>query len=380
VIFQVTAIGKNPRALESTVRSVLYWIRNTPRLTFRYDVWLLIEPDGYDTDPALYESLRAAGVRVMVVPRTYRTRLGTSGKGRALQYATEERQRLGLSAPTVWVYHQDEETVVGQDTLEGISEFVVQNERLVGTGIILYPLDWSGSPSHVQELTRSYDDFRVLDSMTKPGNPTAGFHGSHFLARADVEDDIGWDSSGYVPGEDLVFEVRVRREFGSVFGLLKGFAYEKGAFSMRDQLRQRRRWVHGVMHALRRTSELPARRKVTLFYSALSWFSALPSVAILVASAVLHYGPMLLVTGVFTGFVWTSMVFAYVEGFRLHRRYLVRPTSWLRFGWHGLLGALVDVMAPWYALATRPSRGDFIPKDLPVPAPHRRPGPRPALG
>jgi egghead protein (zeste-white 4 protein) len=377
VIFQVTAIGKNPRALEATVRSVLYWIRNTPKLTYHYLLWLIIEPDGYATDPALYESLRAAGVRLMVVPTDYRTRLGTTGKGRALQYGSEERRRLGLSAPSVWVYHQDEETCVGQDTLEGISEFVVQGERLVGTGIILYPLDWSGSPSHVQEVTRSYDDFRVLDSMTKPGNPTAGFHGSHFLARADVEDDIGWDAQGYVPGEDLLFEVRVRREFGSVFGLLKGFAYEKGAFSMWDQLRQRRRWVHGVLHALLRSSGVPPRRRVTLFYSALSWFSALPSVAILVASAFVHYGPTLLATGVFTGFVWTSMVVAYVEGFRLHRRYLQRPTSWFRFGVHGLLGALVDVMAPWYALVTHPSYADFIPKDLPVPATNRRSASRP---
>jgi beta-1,4-mannosyltransferase len=373
VIFQVTAIGKNPRALASTVRSVLHWLRNTPRLPFRHLVWLVIEPDGYDTDPALYESLRSAGVRLMVVPAGYRTKLGTSGKGRALQYATETRLRTGLSEPTVWIYHQDEETCVGQDTLAGIAEFVTQSDRLIGTGLIVYPLDWSGSPSHVQELTRTYDDFRVLDSMTRPGNPTAGFHGSHFVARADVEDAIGWDARGYVPGEDLLFEVRVRREFGSVFGVLKGFAYEKGAFSMRDQLHQRRRWVHGVLHALHRSPGVPNRRRLTLFYSALSWFSALPSVILLVASLAVHYGPVLLATGVFTGFIWASMVLAYAEGFRLHQRYLRRPTSWSRFVLHGVLGALVDVLAPWYALATRPSVADFISKDLPVAAPVRRP-------
>jgi egghead protein (zeste-white 4 protein) len=188
-----------------------------------------------------------------------------------------------------------------------------------------------------------------------------------------VEDAIGWDARGYVPGEDLLFEIRVRREFGSVFGLLKGFAYEKGAFSMRDQLRQRRRWVHGVLHALRHSPEVPVRRKATLAYSALSWFSALPSVAVLVASAAFHYGPLLVVTGVFTGFIWTSMVLAYVEGYRLHRRYLRAPVSWPRLAVHGVLGALVDVAAPWYALVTRPSKGDFIPKDRPTTVTHPRP-------
>ncbi|MCI4317775.1 MAG: glycosyltransferase family 2 protein, partial [Thermoplasmata archaeon] len=285
VIFQVTAIGDSPHALAASVRSVLYWVRRTPKLRYRYLLWLVVEPQGYATDPDLYESLRREGAVVMVIPTDYRTRRGTSGKGRALQYATEERVRRGLSDPLVWVYHQDEETCVGQDTLEGISEFVAQGDRLVGTGVILYPLDWVGSPSHVQELTRSFDDFRVLDSMTAAGNPTSGFHGSHFLARADVEDAIGWDADGYVPGEDLLFEIRVRREFGSVFGLLRGFAYEKGAFSMHDQLHQRRRWVHGVLYTLRHSNEVPARRRAMLAYSALSWFSAFPSVVVLVASA-----------------------------------------------------------------------------------------------
>jgi beta-1,4-mannosyltransferase len=366
VLFQVTAIGKNARALNDTVRSVLYWLRNTPKLGFRYLLWLVLEPEGFWTAPELYEDLRRAGVRVMVVPPEYATALGTRGKARALQFACDERGHLGLSDPSVWVYHQDEETCVGQDTLTGISEFVRDGRSLVGTGIILYPLDWLGSPSHVQELTRSYDDLRVLDSMTMPGNPTAGFHGSHFVVRADVEDEVGWDSRGYAPSEDLVFEIRVRTRFGPVFGVLKGFAYEKGAFSLRDQLRQRRRWMHGVVHAVLHCRELPPRRRLTVAYSGASWFSALPSVVLLVASFGLRYGPLLLVTGVFTGFIWVSMALAYLEGYRLHARYVPRTVSIPRFLLSGIVGALIDVVAPWYALVTRPSLADFIPKDRPI--------------
>jgi hypothetical protein len=203
--------------------------------------------------------------------------------------------------------------------------------------------------------------------MTMPDNPTTGFHGSHFIVRADVEDDTGWDANGYAPAEDLMFEARVRARYGPVFGVLKGFAYEKGAFSVRDQLQQRRRWVHGVLHAVRRSSGLSARRRLTVAYSGLSWFSALPSVAILVASLEFHYGPMLEVTGVFTGFIWVSMVLAYLEGYRLHSEYIPRTTSLGRLILLGLAGALIDVVAPWYALITRPSAADFIPKDRPSP-------------
>jgi len=365
VLFQVTAIGKNARALDASARSVVHWMRNTPKLGFRYQLWLVVEPEGYWTAPEVYDRLERSGARLLVVPALYQTPLGTTGKARALQYACDERERLGLSVPAVWVYHQDEETCVGQDTLRGISDFVLDGRVLVGTGIILYPIDWRGSPSHVQELTRSYDDLRVLDSMTMPGNPTAGFHGSHFLVRADVEDSIGWDSRGYAPSEDLMFEIRVRARYGSVFGLLKGFAYEKGAFSLRDQLRQRRRWMHGVIFAVLHCHELPRRRRLTVAYSALSWCSALPSVAILIASVELRYGPLLVVTSLFTGFIWVSMILAYIEGYRLHENYLDRTLSIPRFLANGLLGALVDVLAPWYALVTRPNSGDFIPKDRP---------------
>lgn len=368
MLFQITAIGKNHRALAASARSVLYWVRNTPALAFHHRLWLVVEPDGYRSAPGVYEQLRAEGAEVWVVPKEYSTPLGTSGKARALQFAVEQRQALGLSNAATWMYHQDEETCVGQDTLLGISDFIQDGRGLVGAGIILYPLDWLGSPSHIQELTRSYDDFRVLDSMTMPDNPTMGFHGSHILIRADVEDSVGWDAVGYAPAEDLTFEIRVRARYGEVFGVLKGFAYEKGAFSLRDQVRQRRRWVHGVMWALRRSPELNRRRRVSLLYSLSTWFSALPSVALLLASVALHYGPLLLVTGVFTGFVWVSMVTGYLEGYRLHAQYVQRTISWTRFVLAGMVGALMDVIAPWYALATRPSLGDFIPKDRPAPS------------
>jgi beta-1,4-mannosyltransferase len=379
VIFQVTAIGRNLRALEESARSVLYWVRHTPALRFRYRLWLVVEPEGYASGPATYDALVRDGAELFVVPRNYSTALGTRGKARALEFASEQRGALGLSHAGVWVYHQDEETCVGQDTLEGISEFVESGGSLVGAGIILYPLDWAASASHVQELSRSYDDLRVLDSMTMPGNPTAGFHGSHFLARADVEDSVGWDSAGYAPAEDLLFEIRVRARYGAVFGVLKGFAYEKGAFSLRDQLRQRRRWMHGVLHALRRSPELPAGRRATVAYSALSWYSALPSVLVLAASVVLHYGPLLLVTGIFTGFIWVSMTLAYIEGYRLHSAYIDRTRSLPRLLAAGLVGALVDVLAPWSALLSRPSARDFIPKDRPARAitVARRPAPEP---
>jgi egghead protein (zeste-white 4 protein) len=374
VIFQITAIGKNVRALDATVESVRYWVRRTPYLRFRYLIWVVAEPEGYATDPALYAKWRSEGVGVYIVPKEYETPQRTRGKGRALEYACDLRRANGLSTKDVWVYHQDEETCVGQDTLLGVSEFVQDGSKLLGTGIILYPIHWAPIPTHVQEFTRSYDDLRVLDSLTLPGNPTVGFHGSHFVVRADAEDEVGWDLPGYAPAEDLTFEIRLRSRFGSVFGILRGFAYEKGAFSLGDQLRQRRRWVRGILYAIGSVPSLSRRRRMTLLYSAAAWFSALPSVLVLIASFALHYGSMLYLTSFFTGFVWVSMITGYVEGARIHSAYLESSPGIVRLSVLGLVGALVDVVAPWFALVTRTTSKDFVLKD-PVARPRPTPSP-----
>jgi hypothetical protein len=95
----------------------------------------------------------------------------------------------------------------------------------------------------------------------------------------------------------------------------------------------------------------------------------LPSVAVLVASIELRYGPLLVATSLFTGFIWTSMVLAYVEGHRLHNRYLRRDLTIPQLVVNGLVGALIDVIAPWYAFVTRPTLKDYIPKDRPADSP-----------
>jgi hypothetical protein len=59
------------------------------------------------------------------------------------------------------------------------------------------------------------------------------------------------------------------------------------------------------------------------------------------------------------------MITAYLEGLRLHSEYVRPACSWPRLVLHGIVGALVDILAPWYALVTRPTMKDFIPKDRP---------------
>ena len=257
VIFQVTAIGKNTRALQETVGSVQHWVRNTPRLGFRFLLWVVVEPDGYRTDPAVYERMRRDGVEVFVVPEKYETPLGTRGKARALEFACERRRERGLSTSSVWVLPPGRGDVRRPGHPPGISEFVRDGQKLVGAGLIVYPIDWTGSPSHVQELTRTYDDFRVLDSLTMPGQSHSGVPRLPYPGPGGRGGRRGLGRARLRPGRGPDVRDRVRAKFGSVFGVLKGYAYEKGAFSLKDQLKQRRRWMHGVLFALSPRSQLP---------------------------------------------------------------------------------------------------------------------------
>ena len=135
----------------------------------------MIEPEGYASAPELYDAFGtrggpdhgrpnvvydpARGARKGAGPPLRRRSPGSSSVSRTPRPGSTTRTRRRASART---------------PSSGSPTFVRGGRRLVGSGVILYPIDWAGTPTHVQELTRSYDDFRVLDSMTEPGEPDRG--------------------------------------------------------------------------------------------------------------------------------------------------------------------------------------------------------------
>jgi hypothetical protein len=116
--------------------------------------------------------------------------------------------------------------MIGEDTILGNLDFIgdANDGRLTGIGIILYPQDWRYQYNSVEETTRSVGDIGAMGQAEMWGTVPFGYHGSHFIIRADVENEIGWDF-GRARSEDLVFCLNLRKRFGSVTRQLKGFAY-----------------------------------------------------------------------------------------------------------------------------------------------------------
>jgi hypothetical protein len=369
IIYTITTKGENLSTLEDTVDSTLRWtelVKTRHDLQFNSEVWVVTEENNYTTNAGFYSRLEEKGAIVIAVPSVYETQNRSMFKTRALQYATELRRDRGFDSSTDWVYHQDTETQIGEDTVLGNLDFVLgaEDATMAGSGIILYPQGWMEGFTNVQETARSSADLCAAGQMNAWGRVIFGYHGSHILIRGNAEASLGWDY-GRVRSEDLLFSVKLRQNYGSCIRAMKGFAYEKPPLTLRDHLKQRRRWIVGSFEILKR-HDVPIRMKVPIVYSAVSWLSALPSIAVTAFNLAYPSGGFIpVISGVFTGLVWWSMLNGYLIGLELHKGYTRTKKGFFSVIKGILKGIAADAIAPWYALFFRTKGYDEIGKDEP---------------
>ena len=377
VIFNITSQGNNILTLKNSIESVHYWyskLNSSGEINYKSEIDVIVEPGPYQKNIAFYSSLAeqfGESLKFIVVPNDYVTSNNTKYKARALNFAVEYRRSRGLNSDKVWIYHQDEETTVGEDTLIGISEFINKADKNIkyGAGFIIYCLDWSMRPSQVQEMSRTNDDYRVLLSLSSKVNPLVGFHGSHFLIRSETEDEIGWNFVRKAIADDLIFENSLRRKYPNSFSFLKGFAFEKAASNLREQIKQRRRWALGLGDALM-NDEISKTKKVVMAYSGMTWFGSIASVGALFLSLTPEFSGFYPTSLAVLGYLWIQMVNNYYDGYLFHKRYI--PTDkmpnkfkTIRMIGNGVIGALVDAIAPWYVFkhSSRSNGFEVINKD-----------------
>lgn len=99
-------------------------------------------------------------VRELVVPSTYRTKSGALFKARALQYCLESN--VNELADHDWIVHLDEETLLTENSIHGIVNFVLDGKHQFGQGLITY-----ANEDVVNWVTTLADSFRVADDMGK---------------------------------------------------------------------------------------------------------------------------------------------------------------------------------------------------------------------
>ncbi len=280
VIFQITTRGLEIDAVKRSVNSVLFW---APKYLKKFEVWIVTEEDIPEENRRFFEEISQDDhVRVLYVPRDFRTPRGTMYKARALCYAAKVRELEGLARSDVWVYLMDEESVVGEDTVLSIIEFVERyapRGKLVAQGMIVYPNFWGRNIfTSIADISRIVQDITLYRLQFTYGRPFLAVHGSHLLVRADVEKEVGWDF-GPVRAEDLIFGLVVAKRFGRVWGWLRGKLYEQSPFTLKDYAKQRRRWMWGLMDVVR-CSDVALRDRILVAFNIASWLLAIPSIAI----------------------------------------------------------------------------------------------------
>ncbi|XP_055615409.1 beta-1,4-mannosyltransferase egh [Toxorhynchites rutilus septentrionalis] len=208
--------------------------------------------------------------REIVVPKDYKTKTGALFKSRALQHCLEDT--VNVLNNNDWVVHLDEETLLTENSVRGIINFVLDGKHPFGQGLITY-----ANENVVNWLTTLADSFRVSDDMGKLRLQFKLFHkpyfswkGSYVVTQVHAEKEVSFDNGvdGSV-AEDCFFAMRAFAK-GYTFNFIEGEMYEKSPFTLLDFLQQRKRWLQGILLVVH-SSTIPLRNKLLLAISVYSW-------------------------------------------------------------------------------------------------------------
>jgi len=266
-------IEENLPALQRVLFSLLI---NLPRHFSRFHIDVVTE-GGVDCQ-SLRSWMQAIGklsdpIRIVEVPAEYTTPNGARFKTRANHFAMEARRAAGENTDQCYAYHLDDDTHIGRDTAASLAEFIeLDGDRFyLAQGILAFP----------HELTTSWfcrlaDSIRPADDLTRfafftgaIGTPLGGLHGEHLVVRADIEDEIGWDFPNTVI-EDAYFAIQFSMRYPKRSTMLNSYSYGASPATVGDLLRQRRRWIEGLLR-LAFNRKLPLVPKLPLLYSIFTW-------------------------------------------------------------------------------------------------------------
>lgn len=258
-------------------RSVLSYARHLPLCFPRMRVDIVIE-EGCEATERIYNLAdRSSLIRVVIVPRHYRTAGGTKFKARANHYSHELRIYEREDRDDVWVLHMDDDTGVGPDTAVAMARFIEEQSvagpdaKHMAQGILTYPRELAVNRlAWLADAVRPADDVARFSAWTGSGTPRAGLHGELLLLRASVEASIGWDFGPRSIVEDAQFALIFCRRYKGRSAWFAGRCYGASPATLRDFVRQRERWCWGLV-GLAFNRSLPLRSRAYLGYSVVSW-------------------------------------------------------------------------------------------------------------
>lgn len=214
-----------------------------------------------------------ADLRVLTVPRDYRTPSGTRFKARANQHALTRR----AADPDLWVLHLDDDTAIGPDTAQELARFVGAQRaagraaKHLAQGVLTYPRELGASRLlWLADAIRPAGDVSLFATTTGTGTPRAGLHGELLLVRASVEAEIGWDFGPRTVVEDARFALEFARRHPGRSDWFPGRCLGATPATAGALVVQRERWARGLME-LAFSREVPLRHRLLLMHNVVVW-------------------------------------------------------------------------------------------------------------
>lgn len=310
-------------ALNRVIASILALAPAT-LANFRIDLALDEGAEASDHLRRLYRN--EPRLRIVIVPSTYQPSNGTRYKARASQYLTELRTREGESRDDVFVYHLDDDTAVGCDTIASIAEFIAKDtgEIHVAQGVLAFPRQLASNRfCWLADAIRPADDMSRFYFFTGLLRwPVAGFHGEHLLVRASIEAEIGWDFGESVKVEDAYFALTFAQRYPNRSAFLNSVSYGASPATVGDLVMQRRRWAAGLF-GLAFDRQFNWVSRIPLMFAIVNWGSGLFQHAgvILLAAFLLGDGnssPIVRAVTLIWAFNMAFVLWMYLAGLRLN--------------------------------------------------------------
>ncbi len=328
LIVVVPTIGRHD-IFPGLERSVLSYIAYLPRCFPQLRIDIVIDEGCEATGRIDMLAARSELIRLVTVPRQYRTANGTRFKARASHYSHELRIREHEDCDDVWVLHMDDDTGVGPDTALTMARFVEEqfqagwDAKHMAQGILTYPREYAVNRlTWLADSVRPAEDVGRFSAWTGSGTPRAGVHGELLLVRASIEATIGWDFGPRSLVEDAQFALIFSARYKGRSAWFSGRCYGASPASLRDFFRQRERWSWGLA-ALVFNRSLQLRNRILLGYSVMSWVvGPIQNVGVVLLLGVLIADPNTSPVTLFIIPLWALnmayVMWMYWEGLRLN--------------------------------------------------------------
>lgn len=367
LIVVVPTIG-NAATFPALRRSVTSFSAHLPAYFAQFRVDVVID-EGCPNQAlihALVDGNRYA--RLVVVPADYATEHGTRFKARATQYAHELRRAEGEARDDVWVLHMDDDTAVGLDTAREVARFIHQQRdttrpKHLAQGVLTYPRQFAVNYwTWLADSVRAADDLARFSAFTGGGTPWAGLHGELLLIRASVEAAIGWDFGPAAIVEDTEFAMRFCERYPGRSGWFPARSYGASPASVRDLVRQRRRWAGGLV-ALTFRRGIPLKGRLLVGYCMSTWvLGPLQHVAFVLLLGLAIQNPSTSPASRWVLLLWGAnlayVVWMYWEGLKVNSRASGRRRPQLRD--RVVVLALIAVASLWEGLGGLLGLVDFM--------------------